>query len=421
MYMPTLARFTALDPLPPDGVPVLLGRVPTGPRLSIYKIGNAFIYCNNDPLNWIDPSGLQAIPVSTVRIFAKPAYVQASRWKHLCLEVDIYDNCDDPCFPPKKKETYQLELLQASGEEDGVQRAPLSARVGVGPSGVGFLLEDPNVFIGAGVKEAWDMKTAKPIGLLRNPDARDGLPLGNGQMSVSRDGRWAVHVCSDNRIAIWDLKEQIRVHEVESLPADVMAIAISPDGEEMTVGNAAGDLIRWNTKSAKIGEKINVCLDVPISGIAYAPNGKHVVVGSATGVWIATASSDGQTTLRKISDEPVGKMAFTPNGKKITGTGQSTVTIWDASSRKVDTATQLVNFTPVSISISKDSRILALGGGGRGRDFAIRIIDLDTGKIATTLEGHTEPVIAVEFSRVRDVFVSGSIDGTIKTWKVSRK
>lgn len=49
MYMPTLARFTSRDPLPPDGEALLLGHA------SVYA------YSGSNPINRIDPSGKQAV------------------------------------------------------------------------------------------------------------------------------------------------------------------------------------------------------------------------------------------------------------------------------------------------------------------------------------------------------------------------
>ncbi|MFN0054166.1 MAG: RHS repeat-associated core domain-containing protein [Planctomycetales bacterium] len=48
MYQPVLAQFTALDPLPPDEDPVLLG-------------ASRFAYVNNNPINFVDPSGMSPI------------------------------------------------------------------------------------------------------------------------------------------------------------------------------------------------------------------------------------------------------------------------------------------------------------------------------------------------------------------------
>jgi len=59
MYMPTLARFTALDPLPPDGEPVLIGKVPEG--LASAAPSNPYSYAGNSPLIFFDPSGMQHI------------------------------------------------------------------------------------------------------------------------------------------------------------------------------------------------------------------------------------------------------------------------------------------------------------------------------------------------------------------------
>ena len=49
MYQPTLARFTARDPLPQEG-PVLMGRIP----------GNTYAYAESNPVNRMDPSGMDS-------------------------------------------------------------------------------------------------------------------------------------------------------------------------------------------------------------------------------------------------------------------------------------------------------------------------------------------------------------------------
>ena len=54
MYMPTLARFTARDPLPPDGEPVLLRGIPI-----LTRAGSQYKYANNNPTSFTDPSGMQ--------------------------------------------------------------------------------------------------------------------------------------------------------------------------------------------------------------------------------------------------------------------------------------------------------------------------------------------------------------------------
>ena len=59
MYMPTLARFTARDPMPPDGEPVLFGGLPNGLSSVAPYASHPYGYASNNPLAYTDPSGLQ--------------------------------------------------------------------------------------------------------------------------------------------------------------------------------------------------------------------------------------------------------------------------------------------------------------------------------------------------------------------------
>jgi hypothetical protein len=65
-----------------------------------------------------------------------------------------------------------------------------------------------------------------------------------------------------------------------------------------------------------------------------------------------------------------------------------------------------------SIAISYDGKFLAYGGG----DNAVRLWDIETGKLLQTLEEHSDPVSLVMFSPDGEFIVSGSNDNTIILW-----
>jgi WD40 repeat protein len=109
-------------------------------------------------------------------------------------------------------------------------------------------------------------------------------------------------------------------------------------------------------------------------------------------------------------------VAFTPDGRRLATSRGGQVRLLDArTGKRVETlgaegdpAIQCGTFAP-------RGRLLATGA----RDHAIRLWDLDAGKIRKRLEGHQDGVSALAFSPDGRRLASGSWDRTVRLWSVA--
>ncbi|MFX1294224.1 MAG: WD40 repeat domain-containing protein [Promethearchaeota archaeon] len=66
------------------------------------------------------------------------------------------------------------------------------------------------------------------------------------------------------------------------------------------------------------------------------------------------------------------------------------------------------------VAVSPDSKYVATGS----EDKTIKILEISTGELIQTLEGHKAGVYGVEFTPNQKTIMSGSWDRTAKSWDV---
>ena len=69
------------------------------------------------------------------------------------------------------------------------------------------------------------------------------------------------------------------------------------------------------------------------------------------------------------------------------------------------------------VAISPDGRTLATGS----EDGAVKLWDLSTGKLWTTLSAHTAAVNAAVFAPDGKTLATGSKDTTVRLWSIERR
>jgi WD40 repeat protein len=209
------------------------------------------------------------------------------------------------------------------------------------------------------------------------------------QVAFARDGK-AIWVGCDGgnpadkdsvpgSLRQWDLQTGTVVQTFETVPGQLLSLAISPDGKTLASGGRERGPFLWDAVAGKA-----VDLDPPgpqqrtwwLNGLAFAPDGRTLAVADSNGqvrVWdVAT-----RRELHRHNDHIGGilNVSLSPDGKQAATVGwDGTVRIWDVATGQAvrfwnADATASVNYTP-------DGRSLLTAGWGG----TVRLWDAATGK-----------------------------------------
>ena len=152
-----------------------------------------------------------------------------------------------------------------------------------------------------------------------------------------------------------------------------------------------------------------------IVSIAFSPDAKFLASGSAdktVKVWDLLKSKEHATFAGHVKG--VACVSFSPDGKKLAAGSVDgrVLKLWD-----VVTGQELANWEGLSVAISPDGSNLA--SGGSNLDPSVRVRDIATGKLVTTLSGHSEAIMSLAFSADGQTLATASSDRTVRLWKVA--
>ncbi|MCB1207970.1 MAG: hypothetical protein KDK97_01525 [Verrucomicrobiales bacterium] len=214
--------------------------------------------------------------------------------------------------------------------------------------------------------------------------------------------------------------------QANALPA-LIALTFSPTAQQIAGITADGVVHVYSTLSAS---PISTTPTAPLAGKVTSitwPTAAGWTVTGEKGTFLCADLTHAAWSLERTLGSGDGKspitdransLAFSADGKTLAiGSGEPSrsgdVTLWEVSTGELTQELPEIHIDSVlSIDFSPDGKLLATGGA----DKAVRVIDLATGKVIKTFEGHTHHVLGIAWRSDGRILSSAGADNAVKVW-----
>ena len=257
----------------------------------------------------------------------------------------------------------------------------------------------------------WDVAMSTPI----SQPLKEHI-YGKSNLTFSQDSKTLVFGSSDGMITLWDVAEDRSIQQ-SPIP-NASSLTFSPDGKTLAYGNNEGTLTLWDVGA---GSSLGQTLEGDATTLTFSPDGKRVAFGTNDRkimIWDISAGK----LISQFPEANVDHTALSPDGRTLAIVSGTTIKLLDVTTGIIDHSLEGHTQVVTALAFSPDGKTLASGSN----DTTIILWDVKTGNKGQPLEGHTQPVTTIVFSPDGEKFASGScgkqdsfyecIEGEVLLW-----
>jgi WD40 repeat protein len=230
-----------------------------------------------------------------------------------------------------------------------------------------------------------------------------------GSLAFSPDGKTLAAGCCNagistgiDEVKLWSTS---RWKEVATLRECAGPVAYSFDGKYLATGSRDGNVLIVDVNSKKIRHTLTTDYAQNLSSLAFSSDGSVLVSGGRNG-WIRRWDTNNwaETANLRVAAQ-VHSIALSPDEKRLAYTADREIGV--ATTEALMKQSKLDQLFPTQIAWSRDTNILAAGGGYRTTT-DLGLWDMKTGKRVAILKGHETSINCLALSHDGSLLASGS-------------
>lgn len=237
-------------------------------------------------------------------------------------------------------------------------------------------------------------------------------------LALSPDGQYLVRGTAAGDLAWLDDQGQATTQTVaQAHRGAVLAVVISRDGQTVISAGSDGALRRWDRRGNALGEAM-LSQDSPIVALALSPDGQLLITGRADGLveqWsMATGAAQGDPIAAHAA--AIQSLDYMSGGQNwVSGSQDGSLALWNADGSPAGQIPSAHGGGVSQVISSPDGQVIVSAGGDGTLRFWDRVTFQPRGE---TLSAHAAPIRATAYSPDGRTLATAAADGSLRLWNV---
>lgn len=280
--------------------------------------------------------------------------------------------------------------------------------------GVGLALLLGLVWLIGTVVGFWGITTLPPAGVIAQ-----NTRFSSDVLAVSPDGRSvAVNLRFQNGAQLLKFEGLVQQYLLNH-PAQVNAVAFSPDSKQVITAGEDRTFIVWDTATGKALHTVTEAYLGNIKTIAWSPSGSHLATGSGDGIVRVWDTKTWTKVLELVGDTASHpRVVFNADGSLVGMLGDRGVQLWKTANGARSTLLEGKNLAALAASPADPSLFVTWGYDNKFRSWQADQKE-PLFELSGDLGGNPSTISALTFNRTGTLLAAASeYGGVIQIWRV---